>query len=100
MKIMWLRGYSPWPANHGGKIRLYNLVKQMLDRGHTIDLWCITNEDVQWNGRPPAALHLRKFAAKARDTVPQKVAAMLSPLPQPPWSVGTPEVEAEVAALE
>lgn len=99
MKILWLSGYSPWPANHGGKIRLYNLVQQMLARGHTVDLWCVCNEEVQWSGPPPAGLSLRRFAAKNRDTVTQKFAALLSSLPEPAWAATTPEVERELAAL-
>ncbi|HYL71269.1 MAG TPA: glycosyltransferase [Candidatus Dormibacteraeota bacterium] len=100
MKILWLSGYSPWPAHHGGKIRLYNLVQQMLARGHTVELWCVCNEEVQWSGPPPPGLKLRRFQAKSRDSLPEKLMSLLSPLPEPAWVVTTPELRAEIAALE
>jgi glycosyltransferase involved in cell wall biosynthesis len=100
MKILWLSGYGPWPADHGGKIRLYNLVKQMLARGHSVDLWCVCGHEVRWSNRRPAGLKLRHFPAKSRHTFEEKITALLSTLPEPAWVVSTPEVEAELEALE
>jgi glycosyltransferase involved in cell wall biosynthesis len=100
MKIVWLSGYSPWPADHGGKIRLYNLVKQMLARGHTIDLWCVCNDDVQWSGNPPPGLTLRQFPARERSSVRAKLAALWSALPEPAWAVTTSKVAEALDALE
>jgi len=61
VNILWLSGYSPWPADHGGKIRLYNLVQQMLQRGHRVDLWCVCVEPVRWSGPPPPGLTLKHY---------------------------------------
>ena len=99
MKILWLSGYSPWPANHGGRIRLYNLVRQLLGRGHTIDLWCICNEQVQWSEPSPPGLALRHFPARERDSGRSRLEALFSRYPEPAWAVTTPEVEKELAAL-
>jgi glycosyltransferase involved in cell wall biosynthesis len=100
MRILWLSGYSPWPADHGGKIRLYNLVRQMVARGHTVSLWCVTNEKVDWPEAPPPSLSLRCFAARSRDSASNKLEALISPLPEPVWSTDTTEVEAAIAAVE
>jgi glycosyltransferase involved in cell wall biosynthesis len=100
MNILWLSGYSPWPADHGGKIRLYNLVQQMLERGHRVDLWCVCTEEVHWSGPPPAGLTLRHFPARSRDSLTAKLVALVSPLPESAWAVSTREVETHVAALE
>lgn len=100
MNILWLSAYSPWPADHGGKIRLYNLVQQMLLRGHRVDLWCICTEPVRWSGPPPPGLTLKHFPARSRDSATSKLAALLSSLPEPAWAVSTPEVETHLAALQ
>ena len=100
MRILWLSAYGPWPADHGGKIRLYNLVKQMVARGHAVDLWCVCDDEVQWSEAPPAGLRLRHFAAKRRDTFEEKFSALFSNLPEPAWVVATPEVEAALEALD
>jgi glycosyltransferase involved in cell wall biosynthesis len=100
MKILWLSGYSPWPADHGGKIRLYNLVKQMLALGHEVELWCICTEEVQWSGPLPPGLTLKRFPARERSSVTAKLAALLSPLPEPVWAVSTPQVARELASLD
>ncbi len=99
MRILWLSAYSPWPADHGGKIRLYNLVKQMVARGHRVDLWCVCNEEVRWSGPLPRGLRLRHFPARTRGSIENKLAALLSPLPEPAWVVATPEIEGALSAL-
>jgi glycosyltransferase involved in cell wall biosynthesis len=100
VNILWLSGYSPWPADHGGKIRVYNLVQQMLSRGHRVDLWCVCVEPVRWSGPPPPRLTLKHFPARSRDSATAKLAALLSPVPEPAWAVSTREVETHLAALE
>ena len=95
-----MSGYSPWPANHGGKIRLFNLVRQMVSRGHSVALWCMTNEEVVWPEAPPASLELRRFPARSRDSTSTKLEALMSPLPEPAWAADTAEVEEAMAAVE
>jgi glycosyltransferase involved in cell wall biosynthesis len=69
MKILVIAPFMPWPLAHGGRIRLYHLVRE-LARLHDVTLACLT-EDAEADRGPLTEIcrqvvtvtHLPKFAA-------------------------------------
>src|SRR5438132_4115212 len=92
MRVLWLACQSPWPADGGGKIRLFNLARTLLERGHHVDIWVIGQDEVAWPTPYPRSLTLRRFSAKPRRTPKHKLDAFVNSLPEVAWSTRTPAV--------
>lgn len=74
MRLLWLIPYSPWPADHGGKIRVWEEITGLAARGATIDVIYPQRQDeptipqvenVHWRGYPSGldAHRIRKIVA-------------------------------------
>jgi hypothetical protein len=38
LRVLWISPYLPWPTTNGGKLRQYNLIRRLAERGHQITL--------------------------------------------------------------
>jgi len=91
MKILWLAPYAIWPPTHGGKIRVYNLVRQLSGPGDEIEVWSISDE------APPTSLPemprvaFRFLPTRPRSSLAAKASAATSALPSASWSLRSPE---------
>ena len=97
MRVLWLASYPIWPPTHGGKIRVYNLVRRLAESGHQVEVWSISDE-----GTPPSTpdlpgITLRHMDARPRNSIVEKSASALSALPAPAWRLRSAEV---LAALK
>jgi glycosyltransferase involved in cell wall biosynthesis len=83
MRILWLAPYTAQPAIHGGRIRLLNLVRQTVMRGHHVALWNVSND--RGAPTPIEDVLVRYVPARARRGVLKKATALLSRLPEEAW---------------
>jgi polysaccharide biosynthesis protein PslH len=97
VRVLWLASYPIWPPTHGGKIRVYNLVRRLAASGHQVEVWSISDE-ASPNAVPDLpGVTLRHLDARPRTSIAEKSASALSPLPAPAWRLRSPEV---LAALQ
>ena len=73
MKILWLKSDFLYPADTGGKIRSYNILRQLAG-DHEVSYLCLTDETPS----PEALDHLRSFC-KYVDYIPFKPERKFSP---------------------
>lgn len=92
MKILWLVAYSPWPPTGGGKIRVQNLIDQMLRRGHQVELWCVTGQPAGDAIPPSGGLTVKWFNARPTNSAGERAMAFASQLPVGTWKIRTHEV--------
>lgn len=79
MRILWMAPYVPWPADHGGKIRLSSLVEGLEALGHEVELWA------RRPANPGASSRAASYCFDGRSRRQHRVRAVLSPLPEPAW---------------
>ena len=56
MRLLWLVPYCPWPADHGGKIRVWEILTRLAERGVRIDAWYPDSADADV---PPTVPNLK-----------------------------------------
>lgn len=98
MRILWIAPYSPWPPFHGGKVRIFNLIRCLLTFGHSVELWCIADEKAQWPNSDDN-LQLRSFQARERISAWMKFRQLVSPYPEGSWSMLTRESNRAIAGI-
>ncbi len=98
MNVLWLAPYPFAPAIHGGRIRLANLVRQTVERGHRVEVWNVSEDD--WEaGAVPDGVVVRWLEARRRDGWRAKLAALASPLPEEAWRAAHPSVARALDAV-
>ena len=96
MRILWLTSYSIWPPVHGGKIRVYNLVRHLAGLGDEIEVWCISDDRPSDLAPEVPGLSVRLMPARPRSSLAAKVGAAISALPSAAWRLRSPEVLTEL----
>ena len=98
MNVLWLAPYPFAPAIHGGRIRLANLVRQTVERGHHVEVWDVSEED--WEaGAVADGVVVRWLEARRRDGWRAKLAALASRLPEEAWRAAHPSVARALDAV-
>lgn len=92
MRILWLNHYAPWPPHSGGKIRTTNLIRRLAAEGDEIEVCCVTAERESMPEPALKGVHVRFYPQRPRHSVPEKVAAAVSPLPTFAWVQRSREV--------
>lgn len=84
VKLLYLLPYSPWPPDHGGKLRAWNVITRLASLGFVVDARYIDNGVQE---RPPdvAGVKWTPYRGRRRVGVPAKMRATFSPLPEPAW---------------
>ena len=80
MRLLWLVPYCPWPADHGGKIRVWEILTRLAERGMRIDAWYPESADA---GVPPKVPNLEWHPYPSRLGVGRlrKAASLVTPWP-------------------
>ncbi|HEY8739068.1 MAG TPA: glycosyltransferase family 4 protein [Candidatus Dormibacteraeota bacterium] len=99
MRILWIAPYSPYPPAGGGRQRLYHLLRGCLAAGHEVRLLCVESEAASIPDPPPHRLTLHLHQTRSRLGIAAKGRALLSPLPEIAWAIGTPGVREELGRL-
>jgi polysaccharide biosynthesis protein PslH len=98
VRVLWLASYPIWPPTHGGKIRVYNLVRRLAASGHQVEVWSISDETSPTAAPDLPGVTLRHLDARPRNSIVEKSASALSALPAPAWRLRSPEVLAALQA--
>jgi glycosyltransferase involved in cell wall biosynthesis len=96
VRILWLVPYSIWPPTHGGKIRVYNLVRRLAGSGNEIEVWCISDDAPPDSAPDMPGVSVRLMHARPRSSLAAKAAAAVSALPSAAWRLRSPEVLSEL----
>ena len=91
MRILQLAPYPVVPADHGGKIRVWNLARRLHARGHDVEVWCISDERASVAGGDTSGVRIRNLPERPRRSTADKLAAATSPLPTAAWVLRSDE---------
>jgi glycosyltransferase involved in cell wall biosynthesis len=93
MRLLWLVRVPPWPPYNGGQIRSYNLARELMRRGHEIEIWCISQQSLEWDPAEPDQPVLRSLPARTRAvSFTNKLRALVSAYPELGWELRTKAV--------
>jgi glycosyltransferase involved in cell wall biosynthesis len=94
MEIVWVSPFHLFPAIHGGRIRLLNLLKAVVGDGHLVELWVIG--DAAPDNSLMQDVEVVRFDSRRKKSLPDKARALLSPLPVWAWQSTRTDVEARL----
>jgi glycosyltransferase involved in cell wall biosynthesis len=100
LRILWLASYSIWPPTHGGKIRVYNLVRRLAAMGNEVEVWSISDEAPPTSAPDLPGVTLRYMRNRQRTSRQAKAAAAMSALPSAAWVLRSPEVLAAIRTAD
>lgn len=86
LRILWLAPYAPWPPDHGGKIRLWNVVAGLARLGHDVTLLCPAGVSHEKAAMPRVhGLRLTFLRTRQRAGAVNKLRSLLSAMPEHSW---------------
>ncbi len=84
LRLLWVMPYLPWPTTSGGKLRQYNLLRQLSARGHRITLLVQSKQPLDEQVRAHLEPLLERLVFHRRRPLKSPItllAALFSPLP-------------------
>jgi glycosyltransferase involved in cell wall biosynthesis len=84
---------------HGGRIRARSLVTEATRRGHSSEVWAVSEDDWAHSDARGLEVETRWFAARPRASLGEKLRAAVDPLPEEAWRADRPEVRSALRAL-
>lgn len=86
MRLLWLVPYNPWPPNHGGKIRCWEVVSGLASLGVELEVFYRSNADTL-SEEPPTVENVEwnSYEGPVREGIGRKLLALFSRFPSPVW---------------
>lgn len=98
LRVLWLLPYSPWPPDHGGKLRVWNILGRLQQHGVSVEAWYIDHGEEENPPEMPGVIW-RRFQGRERSGYMARVRCQLSHQPVPTWEAQSSALKERVRAI-